>query len=227
MEKKDNKKGNSGLVVVIVVLVLICACMGTYIFMNREKLTAVSGSNNAAVNSSNEQTGTESGNTGGENVNSNQVFSIVSDEEWNRVCPTCGVVSGDSLVEFKVKHDNKKNVAVRVYSGTYEAYGLRAGSLDYTISFEQDVVDIVVGSNGQDMSSNTAYFLMKDGSVYSLNVGCALKANNFQIATKIAENIVNFYSVFSTNSIGTGANKFLGVTSDGKLQPLSLVDFNC
>ncbi len=232
--EKNVKKNNGVLVTIIVLLCLICVGMGIYIFMNREKLIVVSKNDNKEVNTSNEKAS--------DTNNNSTKINFPASSEWQDEKNTWNIIAGDATgmgLSYKVDYNNRHVVNAIVnwdaIEGRYnsaEDWSNRHGKENFTITFDQDVVDMIVGSNGQVASLSTVYFLLNDGSVYKVNERCALKGKNFQTVKKDenAKNIVKFYHIEAVDKEMDGAiasKKMVGMTKDGHLQLLDFDDTKC
>ena len=237
---EEKKKSNAGLVIIIILLLVACAGMGSFIFTNRDKLVTVSKNDNHEVKAGNETTSTAKDS---EKECTSTEFAFPANTDWQDDKNEWHIVAGDPTgtgVTFMADFNNQHVVNVTAnwdaIEGIYNTpndWSNRHGKDTLTITFDQDVVDIQASSNGQAAPTYTAFFVLRDGSVYKASVPCGLKGKDFQTVLKKIDTvgkIVKLYRVEVANkdpNLSLTSYRMVGMTVDGKLQAFNFEDSKC
>ena len=151
---EEKKKSNVGLIILVVILLLACIGMGTFIFINKDKLTT----------KENKPT---------ENNNMNETPLECTDISYDLNTNEYGL--GASAAGISVTVDNtRKSARISVNSATIsKTFGLgwvtSAETYIYelidTKTFNKKIVQVLIDGSGQDATNLAILYLMEDGTV--------------------------------------------------------------
>lgn len=151
---EEKKKSNVGLIILVVILLLACIGMGTFIFINKDKLTT----------KENKTT---------ENNNMNETPLECTDISYDLNTNEYGL--GASAAGISVTVDNtRKSARISVNSATIsKTFGLgwvtSAETYIYelidTKTFDKKIVQVLIDGSGQDATNSAILYLMEDGTV--------------------------------------------------------------
>ena len=155
---EEKKKSNKGLIVLVVILLLVCAGMGTFIFINKDKLTA---KENTTATVENEKKDVNEKTTKCEDIN----YDLNTNEYG----------LGASAVGISVSIDNtRKSVRISYNGATISnSFGLgwvtAADTHTYelidTKNFDKKISQVLIDGLGQDATNSAILYLMEDGTV--------------------------------------------------------------
>ena len=155
---EEKKKSNVGLIILIVVLLLACAGMGTFIFINKDKLTAKENTTTTVKNKS---------------KNVNDKTTKCADISYDLNTNEYGL--GASAAGISVTIDNTRKSARISYNGATvsNSFGLgwvtAAETYSYVLidtkSFDKKISQVLIDGSGQDATNSAILYLMEDGTV--------------------------------------------------------------
>lgn len=238
---EEKKKSNVGLIVLVVVLLLACAGMGTFIFINKDKLITKNDASTAEKNNSNKEKKQEKDDKIAE-LDLNKSLNTSSVSYSNPVEATTSIGLTPIVDEGKrsvtIKTDGSKFGPVSTLSSYYSGeYNM------YVDDFDKDIENVYVGELGQDPMGTTLLYIMEDGTVqytkifkkasdssgnqyYTLNT-YQQGENNFRFhvdgTVKDVKDVIKIYNVNATTT-GSGAMTAIGATKDGSFYDLSVIN---
>lgn len=238
---EEKKKSNVGVIILVVVLFLVCIGMGTFIFINKDKLINTSNKSQTEKSSIKKENKQEEDTKIAEldlskclnqtNVNySNPVEAITS----IGLTPTVD----DGKRSVTIKTDGSKFGPVSTLSAYYSGkYNM------YVDGFDKDIENVYVGELGQDPMGTTLLYIMEDGTVqytkifkkesdssgnqhYTLNT-YQQGEDNFRFhadgTVKDVKDVIKIYNVNATTT-GSGAMTAIGAKKDGSFYDLSVIN---
>lgn len=181
--EEEKKKNNVVLIVLVVLLGLACLGMGAYIFMdkNQDKTTKSSITDTKVKEEQNNDTSDDSAtkdnstkDNAKNNVNTQNTQNTVlfdSSKSLNTTGNTYSLhCSGPAGIFVSVNADPKEMTFNFTPSRVVEYYPLNWSSSRTDVSssvirFDKKIVDLFFGGMGQDVTSDTLFILLEDGTV--------------------------------------------------------------
>ncbi len=251
MNENVKETKNKGLIIFTITLLIACIGMGTFIFMNKDKLIA----KESDKNTENSSKKTSSKNkkeqdTKIETEATEDETEEAKDLDLSKALNTSGYnyseVSGqDQDAGFSLKiNDDKKSVTVTIYEKgsklisdvIHSTWG--TDPIDKQITgFNKKIKSTYIGGLGHDSTGTIFYFIMEDGTVtYAKLFEKALNADGtMYYNTKILENqlsintidnidgIIKLYGANASAPMSTGAYTTLAAKKDGSFYDLGKI----
>lgn len=155
---EEKKKSNVGLTILVVVLLIACAVMGTFIFINKDKLTAKENTTTTVKN---------------DNKSVKDNTTKCDDISYNLNTSAYGLGASGSGISVTI--DNTRKSARISYNGATvsSTFGLgwvtAADTYSYelidTKSFDKKISQVLIDGSGQDATNSAILYLMEDGTV--------------------------------------------------------------
>lgn len=209
MEEKS-KKTNTFLVIGIIILLIVVIFLCGYIFLDKTNDGSISGNtNNNISNSKNEETKVDSENKETlENTNGLIIFDgtrAVNSNEKNYTL-SC---QGNAGIYASVDSSQKVLTFSFTPSKVVETYSLnwtsnRNDVASSKINFDKKIVDIFFGGMGQDVSHDTLFILLEDGTLEYIPI--------VQMFNNAQEQVVSYGKI---NGVSDVAKLTLSNTSNG------------
>lgn len=238
---EEKKKSNVGVIILVVVLFLVCIGMGTFIFINKDKLINTSNKSQTEKSSIKKENKQEEDTKIAEldlskclnqtNVTySNPVEAITS----IGLTPTVDAGNRSVTINTDGSKFGPLSTHSSYYSGEYKMYA---------DGFDKNITSAYVGELGQDPKGTTLFYIMEDGTVqytrifkketdsagnqyYSLNAYQQSEDNTrFHVdgTVKDVKNAVKIYNVNATTT-GSGSMTAIAATKDGSFYDLSVIN---
>ena len=245
MEENIKVKKSSGLIYVVIILLIVCVGMGTFIFVNKDKLfakesekTTESGEKEQSTEKEEEQnTPTET---------KEEVKTIDLSKSLNTNGYTYNSLTDkDENVGFSLKiNDDKKSVTVTIYEKGSKMISENTHStwskdpIDKQITgFTKNIKSTYIGGLGQDSTGTTFYYIMEDGTLtYSKVFELAYNRDGTTYYdTKLLENaltvktvdnvdgIIKLYGANASAPQSSGYYTTLAAKKDGSFYDLSKI----
>ena len=207
MEVKEKK--STGLVCVVIILLIICLGMGTFIFINKDKLFAKE--SQTTTESSNKEQSTEK-----EEETKEEIKEEIKAIDLSKSLNTNGytynsLTDKDENVGFSLKvNDDKKSVTVTIYEKGSKMISdiihstWSTDPIDKQITgFTKKIESTYIGGLGQDSTGTIFYYIMEDGTLAYSRV-FEQKSNSDGTTyydTKILENALSVKTVDNVDGI--------------------------
>ena len=169
--KETKKKGNSGLAILTVLLMFICAGLGGFIFINKDKIL--------------NECATESTTISNEKTQKNNKTEKCDEVSYDINTNEYGL--SDTALGVKVSIDkSRKSVTISTNMKTLnESFNLQMFTADDSYSYEKidtktfdkKVAQVLIDGAGQDVSGTAIIYLMEDGTVEYTPILKDFKAN--------------------------------------------------
>jgi hypothetical protein len=187
MEKVKKNKQDS-LIMSVVVTCALMAFMGGYIISGSLTKSLSKAKNNETVKE--EDTGFDLAGyeieTGTFGFDKDAIDSKDASKDYNIILGTY-VGNGEMYLGLSFGTTNQ-DVIVSEYSYSSDQV------LNYTISFNKEVVDYHIGTYEEGISDDVLYFLLSDGTVKMLKIENAMVYHDYQAYTELpVNNVVKFY----------------------------------
>lgn len=155
---EEKKKSNVGLTILVVVLLIACAIMGTFIFINKDKLTAKENTTTTVKN---------------DNKSVKDNTTKCDDISYDLNTSEYGLGASGSGISVTI--DNTRKSARISYNGATvsSTFGLgwvtATDTYSYelidTKSFDKKISQVLIDGSGQDATNSAILYLMEDGTV--------------------------------------------------------------
>lgn len=155
---EEKKKGNKGLVILVVVLVLACVGMGTFIFINKDKLTAKENTKTTVKN---------------EKKDINDSTTKCAEISYDLKTSEYGLRSTGAGIFVDVDK-SRKSVSISYNGATINksfslGWTTAAETYSYelidTKTFTKKISQVLIDGSGQDATNSAILYLMEDGTV--------------------------------------------------------------
>ena len=204
---EEKKKSNVGLVVLVVVLLLACAGMGTFIFINKDKLmTKENNTSNEQLNNKNQKEEEES-----VTFSDSELEKYVKYISPISIGPSAAIYDTDTVIAKNLSAGKKiEYVGAKVHSKN-----TTTSDFQYNVVSEQDVKSIVEEVYGPNTYEKTTfnlgcgdYTLNESEKNYYSKTGCGGSS-----ATFVANVIIDYKATKSKLEITTAYAFFDGMTN--------------
>lgn len=239
---EEKKKSNVGLIVLVVILLLACVGMGTFIFINKDKLITKNDATTSEKNNSNNKETNQEKEDKIADLDLSKCLNTSDVTYSNPVEATTSIGLTPTVDEGKrsvtIKTDGSKFGPVSTLSAYYSGeYNM------YVDGFDKDIENVYVGELGQDPKGTTLLYIMEDGTVqytklfkkasdasgnqyYTLNTYQQGEDNyKFHVdgTVKDVKDVIKIYNVNATTT-GSGAMTAIGAKKDGSFYDLSIIN---
>ena len=154
-----NKKGNSSLVILTILLMIVCAGLGGFVFVNKDKLLNECATESTTINNEKVQKNNKT-------EKCDEVSYDINTNEYGLSAKSFGVMVNidRSRTKVTIKTNNKT---------LNETFGLQMFTADDSITYEEidtktfskKVNQVLIDGAGQDASGAAIIYLMEDGTV--------------------------------------------------------------
>ena len=244
MEDNVKEKKNKGLIIFTIILLLACIGMGTFIFINKDKL--ITKKTSKTTENSNKKTSAKNKTEQETKVEKEEVKDLDLSKPLNTSGYTYSDVSDkDQDVGFSLKiNDDKQSVTVSIYEKGSKLISDVKHSTWTTdtitrqiTGFNKKIQSSYIGGLGQDSVGTIFYFIMEDGTVtYAKLFEKALNADGtMYYDTKILDNqlsvntvdnidsIIKLYGANASAPMSSGAYTTLAAKKDGSFYDLGQI----
>ena len=219
-EKKEKKKKNICLNICIGLLLALFICIIVFVSIYSEDYRLHVERNNKAEESQKvESTTINSLDFDTNNVNNGSTNSYTLADYSGTIDITIDETGKNATLSY-----NRANLS-NTYTLNWDLTGVEEGVLEkQTITFNNKVNDVLVGSIGQDSTGDVILFLMEDGTIAYIPVYQTLSTNGveglttYQTISNIKD-VVKFYSANATSGASSSVT-ILAQTKDGTLYDL-------
>ena len=167
---EEKKKGSKGLVILVVILLLICAGLGSFIFINKDKL--INNDSKQSVSTS------ENKKTEKESEKCPEISYDLNTNEYGLSANSVGfLVDVDSTRKSVRISYNGATVSNSFALGWVTGADTNSYQLIDTKTFDKKISQVLIGGSGQDASSAAILYLMEDGTVEYVPIMKELQTN--------------------------------------------------
>jgi len=155
---EEKKKGNTGLLILVVVLLLMCVGMGTFIFINKDKLTAKENTKTTVEN--------EKKDINDKTTKCAEISYDLKTNEYGFRASMAGIsVDVDKTRKSVSISYNGKRVSDSFGLGWTTAADTTSYQIIDTKTFDKKISQVLVDGAGHDATNSAILYLMEDGTV--------------------------------------------------------------